>query len=106
MNKKGALSIETIIIIILALIVLVIIAAAFSGGMTELWKKIRGVQEVSTFTNKDLAIQSCNVACSLKQEDSFCNRPINVEEAGVPKTYNNCAQLLGKPCEGLTKPNC
>jgi len=76
MNKKGAISVETIIIIILALVVLVILAAAFAGGFTELWKRIFGVSQTITFTNKDLAIQSCNAACTLKQADSFCAEKI------------------------------
>ena len=78
MSKKGAISVETIIIIILALVVLVILAAAFAGGFTELWKRIFGVSQTVTFTSRDLAVQSCNAACTLKQTDTFC-RQMTVE---------------------------
>lgn len=94
--KKASISIETIVIIILALIVLVIMAAAFSGGMAELWKKIVGVQQTATFTNEDLARQSCNVACTLNQKDTFC-RTIKIEGVGD----RTCTQLRGA-CEGIS----
>ena len=90
MNKKGAISVETIIIIILALVVLVILAAAFAGGFTELWKRIFGVSQTITGTNRDLAVQSCNVFCTLKQAENFC-RQMTVE--GVQGTIN-CRSLV------------
>lgn len=97
MNKKGAISVETIIIIILALVVLVILAAAFAGGFVELWKRIFGVSQTVTFTNKDLAIQSCNAACTLKQKDTFCTNEIIIEGSKTTCTAlrGACAEM---PC--------
>ena len=93
MNKKGSISVETIIIIILALVVLVILAAAFAGGFTELWKKIFGVSETVSFTNRDIAIQSCNTACTLKQKYSFC------QDITVDGGSTTCTALRGACAE-------
>ena len=97
MNKKGSISVETIIIIILALVVLVILAAAFAGGFTELWKKIFGVSQTVTFTSRDLATQSCNAACAVKAKDTFCNEQKTVEGIGITtcKSLVTCAEM---PC--------
>jgi uncharacterized protein (UPF0333 family) len=74
MEKRGQLSMETIIIIILALIVLVVVAAAFSGGMAALWKKIIGISETYTQADVDAAKSACNTACQLGNKDTFCTQ--------------------------------
>ena len=70
MNKRGALSIETIIIIILALLVLVIIATAFSGGMKELWGRIMGIGATATEVELSDAQASCAKLCGLPAYDT------------------------------------
>jgi len=91
MNKKGMLSIETIIVIILALIVLIIVAAAFSGGMSGLFKKIFGFAENP---DQGSATTSCQTYCTQGLKSSYCT-PINVKEIGSKQ----CSELY--PCAAL-----
>jgi ABC-type lipoprotein release transport system permease subunit len=92
MNKKGMLSIETIIVIILALIVLIIVAAAFSGGMTGLFKKIFGFAENP---DQGSATTSCQSYCQYAQKDNYC-RQINVKDIGL-KTCSELGVTCSQP---------
>jgi ABC-type lipoprotein release transport system permease subunit len=84
MNKKGMLSIETIIVIILALIVLIIVAAAFSGGMAGLFKKIFGFAENP---DQGTAVSTCQSYCQSSNK-AYCNS-INVKDIG----QKTCSEL-------------
>ena len=87
--KKGSLSIETIIVIILALLVLVIIAVSFSGGMKELFDRIRGV--TPTEITLDDAIKNCNDVCNkATNSQAFCGQSYIVQNVG-PKA---CKDLI------------
>jgi len=105
--KRGAISIETIVIIILALLTLVIVAAAFTGGMANLWEKIRGIAEAIPTAEVTSAQASCNVYCDGGMYYEFCNHkfagalegktcldhPINAdcEKEGVKITKSWCS---------------
>jgi hypothetical protein len=70
--KKAVISIETIVIIILALLVLVIVAAAFSGGMSELWRKITGYYKIYAVEDESAARARCDNFCAFGDYTSFC----------------------------------
>jgi len=95
MEKRGQLSMETIIIIILALIVLVVVAAAFSGGMAALWKKIIGISETYTQADVDAAKNQCQSSCNLGLKDAFCNQKF-------PLIGDQTCRGLGVSCPAIT----
>ena len=91
MNKKGSMSIETLVIIILALIALVVIALAFTGGMQGLLKQI-----FQPTTSEDVRKTECSTLCGLTDKTNFC-KPVDI--TGVGK--KSCADL-GVSCAGIS----
>ena len=92
MDKRGSLSIETIIIIILALLVLIILTLSFTGGMQSLWATIRGATPAQM--TLDTAIANCNDVCNKAlKADTFCSQSYVVVNVGIKA----CKDLV--PCK-------
>ncbi|OIO40353.1 hypothetical protein CO154_01485 [Candidatus Pacearchaeota archaeon CG_4_9_14_3_um_filter_31_7] len=113
MNKKAQnLNVTTIIIVILAILVLVILALSFTGGMTELWKKIVGTKQI-TFDQSDinLAIQKCQMYCEQSDYGSYCRftaEPLKEEGKEIGPRCWEVAKLYDKKAycyDGDTKIN-
>ncbi len=89
MNRKGALSIETIIVIILALLTLVIIAASFTGGMKNLWERISGIAQT---TSGEISFEEAKTRCAEvcnNAPQSFASTSYLIRNVGP----RNCPQI-------------
>ena len=89
MEKRGVLSIETIIIIILALLVLIVIAASFTGGMKSLFEKIGIIAKSSDQIDMSLAVSRCSALCNNKM--AFDTTTFVVTDYG-PRACKDIAQ--------------
>ena len=70
-GKRGAeMTIGTIVIIVLAIAVLVFLIYGFGTGWTNLWGKITAFGGGSS--NVDTIVQSCALACTSNQVDTYC----------------------------------
>ncbi len=84
MNKRGqgGLSMDTIIIAVIAIIVLLLIVTFFTGGMANVFGKIRNVFSTGTAgTDIDLAKKSC---------ESYCERAQGLATEGERKVSTYC----------------
>jgi len=88
MNKRGQMSIETIIVIILALLALVIIAASFTGGMKNLWEKISGISDTASGISTSEAVTKCNEICAASKP-AFDTTSFLIKDVGSKR----CADL-------------
>lgn len=89
-NKKGqGVSMTYIVIAALALIVLVVIVLFFTGGMENLFEKIKGTTE-GAGGEKTVWISQCKIYCSSGQIEVF-----NSAEFGDGETCSS----LGVECE-------
>ena len=88
MNKRGQMSIETIIVIILALLALVIIAASFTGGMKNLWEKISGIAGTASGISTSEAVTKCNEVCKASPQ-AFATTSFFIKDVGSKQ----CADL-------------
>lgn len=80
MNKRGAteLSMNTIILAIIGIIVLLLVITFFTGGLSTVFGKIRGVFTGGTAGyDVDLARTQC---------EDFCRRAVDLDQ-GVDSTY-------------------
>jgi len=92
--KRGAISIEMIILIILALLTLVIVAAAFTGGMSELWKKISGISSAIPEADRIAAKATCDQYCGQGLKDIYCNPSFAGSIAGKKcNDFTSCASI-------------
>ena len=92
--KRGAISIEMIILIILALLTLVIVAAAFTGGMSELWKKISGISSAIPEADRIAAKATCEQYCEQGLKDVYCNPTFSGTLAGKKcKDFTSCSAI-------------
>ena len=99
MNKKGqgGLSINTIIVAIIAVVVLLLIVTFFTGGMSTVFSKIRGVFTGGTAGyDIDLARSNCQGYCERaklmetnQQADStYCKQTFDMDGDG--ESTDNC----------------
>ena len=99
-NKRGAISMETIIIVILALITLVVVAAAFTGGMKNLMDKISGIG--SSIPGSEFARSTCQNLCE-SNSSTYCTQTFTGELEG-----KKCSDFYTCPTENKAKmsPSC
>ena len=103
MNKKGAteLSMNTIIIAIIAIIVLLLVVTFFTGGLSTVFGKIRGVFGGGTAGyDVDLAKANCQAYCERAKftgtnpqpDSTYCTQEFAIETVkGSEKTEDqNC----------------
>jgi len=97
MNKRGQISIETIIIIVLALLVLIIVAAAFSGGMREFMARIGLIGGQTAEITLEDATTRCNTACNNGASAGvFCSTTYQIKDIGS----KSCSQIVpGSVCK-------
>jgi|SRR3989344_6083678 len=76
-DKKGDVTIGTIILIVLGVVVLVFLIFGFSTGWNNLWDKIFNFGGGNT--NVDTIRTACSLACSQKAVDAFCNEQREVK---------------------------
>jgi len=112
-NKKGAeLSMNVIIITILAVLVLVVVAVIFTGGMSTLTNKIRGLFQHQALDLQS-AISECNSYCNSyqisgieKYKNSFCgddetNFDIDTNGDGTADLIDQKCNDLNVQCEAI-----
>lgn len=81
MNKKAIeINIATVIILVLAILVLVILSLFFTGGLTDLWNRIRGTYGIYSSTDINNAKNMCE---KIYTPEQFCRQPISLYN---PKT--------------------
>lgn len=99
-KKAQAISINTMIIIILALFVLVIILVASSGGFAQMFQKIANILHISTATEIDVMVQSCNSYCAAGSKNAFCCEEFKVKGFDEKLTCEKLAdEVSGIVCD-------
>ncbi|MEM1535515.1 MAG: hypothetical protein QXE64_02610 [Candidatus Pacearchaeota archaeon] len=88
-GKRG-IEIQILIILILAVLALILVAVAFTGGFSELWKRIRGTQKAVSGMEISEAREFCLTYYHLGQKAQFCN--MDIEIAGIGNTTCNKAR--------------
>ena len=110
-NKKGAeLSLNIIIIAIIVIVVLVVVIAFFTGTISGIFDRLRGIAPDSL----DVAVQDCTGKCQLaqsfdtsaaKKSSSYCKKTIKVDtnEDGIADEKHHCwSNVINVDCPGIT----
>ncbi|MBT7107025.1 hypothetical protein HN943_01590 [archaeon] len=110
-NKKGqGLSMNTIIIAILAILVLVVIAAFFTGGMTGLVDRIKGIYGSQPIDETQAILECegfCNSYTSLptveEYKTNYCEKKfgLDTDNDGSADIEKTCSQL-GIICQKIS----
>ena len=120
MNKKGqgSISINTIIVAIVGIIVLLLIVTFFTGGMSTLFNRIRGVFSGGTAGyDIDLAKANCQAYCEraklldtddAKSKSTYCTQKFDIVKVqgqnAVPVYCNQ--DPISVVCPGIDVGNC
>lgn len=115
-NKKGVeLSMNVIIIAILVILVLVIVAVFFTGGVSSLISRIKGIVGTQTIGTSQ-AILACNNYCSSYDttknsvyKNNFCGgEKFDIDTNGdnkVDRPGQTCSDL-GVTCQAIPPSEC
>ena len=100
MNKKGEMTIGTIVSIALAVVVLIFLVFGFSTGWGNLWNKITNWN--GNKVNVDTIKISCEMACKNENKYDYCIRTKKVITSDKV-IEDNCNSLVNR---GLIKVSC